>query len=481
MIPITCRAPRPSAVPFIRTRLTVHTQELISTLMNSHPIRLLRSVIHWCSIVAIFSLASARANAATSGVQGTVRDPRGDAIEGIGVAVGSTTTITDANGHYLVLTTPGTYLIHSSGAGRPGFVLESVTVTIPEGAILTLHLMVAQVSTSVSGQVQDEAGNPVANLLVDARADVLGKTFFQQTRTAADGSYTLPLPWGTWSIRPNDADSDAKGFAPVAPISEEVQDQPIKLSFTLLRRNAKLAGSVLVADGSPLANAKLELFSNATGSFIRVAGSDGKFSFAVRDGFYRVRLDLSYAAEQGVLGPELEVAVKPGETGKAPLIVRTATQVIRVKVTDPNGGVRGALVVATAKSDDYIYTAQSFTDTDGSYVLPVFDGRWSVKLDCLTLDYPCPDGVVLDLGGKDGSVDFTLHYPEFMSFFGTALTNDGKIRLKFLGEADGTADIYFSTDLQHWSLLDTIGFSGGSAWLDVPIANASGFFRAVGR
>jgi hypothetical protein len=195
---------------------------------------------------------------------------------------------------------------------------------------------------------------------------------------------------------------------------------------------------------------------------------------------YQLRLEASDATARGLLGPNGRVAVDPNQTlSEIVLVAQKTTHFIRGRITDPNGGVRGVSVSASAFRDHSSYLVNAGEDDNGYYSIPVFNGHWTVRLDCLTLDYPCPPAVPLDVAGSDATADFALKYGEFMSFFGIDFIGDGNIRLKFLGTADGSADIYYSTDLRTWTFLETAGFSAGPAWLDVPAPGEARFFKAI--
>src|SRR5437870_1397911 len=128
-----------------------------------------------------------------------------------------------------------------------------------------------------------------------------------------------------------------------------------------------------------------------------MANAEGKFSIPVRSGMYQLRLEASDATARGLLGPNGRVAVDPNQTlSEIVLVAQKTTHFIRGRITDPNGGVRGVSVSASAFRDHSSYLVNAGEDDNGYYSIPVFNGHWTVRLDCLTLDYPCPPAVPLD-------------------------------------------------------------------------------------
>jgi hypothetical protein len=417
---------------------------------------------------------------AVSGIQGTIRNARGEAVPGIELRGGANKATTDEAGKYFLPEPAGTVSLELSDGGRHDYVLEEAVVAVTEGEVVVRNLSCALVSATVSGVVQSDLSVPVSELGVYAEAVILGKKYLQHARTGLDGSYHFGLAWGTWVVRPEDVELEAKNYVPVAPVSEEVADPPLVVNFTVLPPNGRIEGRVVMLDGRPVQNIQIQLFEKQSGNFNRTTDVNGKFSVPVRAGTYEVRLDSVDAGARGLLGPNVRVVVGTNQTVQdIVLVARTAAHWIRGRVTDPNGGVRGVFVSASGFGGDSVYDVASVTDETGSYSIAVFDGRWNVAVDCLSLDYPCPERVTRDVIGSDETADFNLHYGEFMSFFAVQPKGDGTIRLKFMGIADGFADIYYSTDLRNWSLFMNVGFSAGSAWLDAPMADERGYFKAV--
>jgi hypothetical protein len=416
----------------------------------------------------------------TTGVQGTVRNTRGDGIPGVELQGAFSKTTSDSNGAYILPEPAGTVTLHHSTGGRRDYVLESVVLTIADGSITRRDLLALPVSASVSGTVHDSSGAPVANLHLYAEAIILAANFREEVETTSQGSFLLPLSWATWSIRPLDAELESRGYASVAPISIEVTDVAPKVNFTVLPPDSRIEGRVVMLEGTPVANIDLQLFQKQTGYFNRQTDSTGKFSIPVRSGACELRLDPAQANNRGILGPDLRLTIEPNQTLRDLLLIaRPATHSFHGRVTDPVGGVRGASLSASTFRDNSRYLAHAVTDENGAYAMALFEGQWAVALDCLTLNYPCPPSQTVNVDDTDPTADFTLRYGEFMSFFAVNPMDDATIRLKFMGIADGTADIYYSTDLRDWTLLTTIGFSAGAAWLDVPAPDQAGFFKAI--
>ncbi|WP_063775552.1 carboxypeptidase regulatory-like domain-containing protein [Actinoplanes rectilineatus] len=123
--------------------------------------------------------------ATTETIAGFVRDPNGVPLSGAVVAVGARTTTTAANGWYALPDVPFAASVIVT-ATRDGYSTGQADIAV-SARRATLHFTLTSTSTvgRISGQVQDQTGQPVAGAVITVQGAVA------ETRSAADGTFTL--------------------------------------------------------------------------------------------------------------------------------------------------------------------------------------------------------------------------------------------------------------------------------------------------
>ncbi|MDD5466128.1 MAG: SH3 domain-containing protein [Candidatus Omnitrophica bacterium] len=145
-----------------------------------------------------------KVTSADATITGTVKNPQNSAVQnawvdargGRGMGNGSQT---DVNGQFSIRVPAGTYNINvfSSLADYGSPASQSVTVASGEAADAGTLYLVAKNST-ITGFVQDDSGNPVSNVAVNAwlfDGAGWGMAFTDQT-----GAYSLSVSAGTWGL-----------------------------------------------------------------------------------------------------------------------------------------------------------------------------------------------------------------------------------------------------------------------------------------
>lgn len=138
---------------------------------------------------------TANSSAATYTVSGVVTDNSGYQIGGAALAInGQNYTTTDADGSYSLNLPDGNYTLTVSASG---YQTATFNVDVADSSLtgqnITLNAVSSAAAYTVSGVVADNNGNPVSGAILA----INGQNY---TTTGADGSYSLSLPDGTYTL-----------------------------------------------------------------------------------------------------------------------------------------------------------------------------------------------------------------------------------------------------------------------------------------
>jgi uncharacterized surface anchored protein len=203
------------------------------------------------------------------GISGLVTDEIGSPLQGVFVEAsfvdgccsnGGATTGPD--GVYTILgLAPGSYRVFAftSPTSLSGEFYDNTSdltaatpVTVAEGAVTPSIDFALSMGGSISGRVEDEAGNPIAGASVDALL-FEGCCAFALATTSADGTYTIEgLPAGSYRL-----------FASVTGFASEYYDNTV---------DASLASPIAVTDGADTSGIDFAL--SACGSALPITAGD---------------------------------------------------------------------------------------------------------------------------------------------------------------------------------------------------------------
>ncbi len=215
--------------------------------------------------------------------------------------VGTSHSMTaDTQGAWAFDVSAGEYTVEASA---PGYTTGRHTCVVADGEVwCSVEVRTGMVSTdgTLRGQVTDRASG--AGL---AGAQVLLSDDGTRTSTSADGSWSLTLPAGTYTLI-----ASAEGYAPLT-VSCSVSagtEAGCSLSLAAEASTVRLLG-VAFADGDTsqrVVGARVELLGD--GAFTTSREGDGLFSFDVLPGTYTVR------ATGAGFEPAMRECVVDGET-----------------------------------------------------------------------------------------------------------------------------------------------------------------------
>jgi putative cell wall-binding protein len=326
------------------------------------------------------------------------------------------TANTDANGAYSIdALAPGSYTIwfdDPNGIYLPGY--YSSTGFTYDGAQATLVIVTSAdvagidatmpLADHIAGKVMITTGAGLSNMLVEAISD----TFDYGISTGPDGSYSIPVPSGSFIIRVEDwaghvyptgyyDSGSSSGFTtdlasatPVLVIVGDVTGIDIRIPT-----GTAISGTVF-GPKAPLANVTVALKSGDGSVTSVVTGADGKYTFDVTPGIYDLEVtpDAShlwgcyttllvwhFTYSKGACS-YLQVA-QPGLSG-VNIDIPNANHITGTVTDASHNPVANIGVIATFGEIRLV----GWTGADGTYSIPVPPGDYTVSFWDGTGTYP---------------------------------------------------------------------------------------------
>jgi hypothetical protein len=345
-------------------------------------------------------------------ISGTVTGPDGTQLANIWVSAnasnfnGWTGTSTAADGTYSLAVPAGSYTVSfndfsgqyasgcysSSGFSSGQSACTPVVVTNSDvgGVDVTMPL-----ALHITGTVTGSGGVPLAGIHVFVNA--YRDNFLTWASTAADGTYSLAVPPGSYTVGFDEPNSNYVGGCYDSSSSSGFSDQnactPVDVTTSDVRgidvtmsTGPKITGTVTGPDGVPLAN--IYVFTNSDWAWTwTVTGTDGTYAIAVPPGSYTVSFNdpsgyypggcydsssSSGFSDQGACTP---VNVTNQDVGGVDVTMPTVLHITGT-VTGPDG-TQLANIWVSANAGDFNVGAS--TGPDGTYSLAVPAGSYTVS------------------------------------------------------------------------------------------------------
>lgn len=304
-----------------------------------------------------------------------------------------------ADGRYSIVLPPGEYkLVAYDPAGGYAISFYQNVRTFPEAARVRVTASTATANIdfrletpgSISGRVVDAAtGLPLSGVTVYAFTPA--GSLISSTNTDAAGAFRLTLPPGGYRLAAADPsrtyapafNGAANSFdnAPVINLTPGMQQSNVQFS---LARGARIAGRVVNAAGTPLANITVAAY-NLDGTIYTsaITRADGTYELLVAAGAYKlVAFDLQLAHATQFFGGVLDfnssgpVGIATGQSlgGFDFALVRGG----RITGTVRDGSQPRAGIVVAAYNAAGLLIASANTAADGTYALVVPPGDYRV-------------------------------------------------------------------------------------------------------
>ena len=152
-------------------------------------------------------------------IAGTVTDAAGSALPGATVTAGDVSTTTASDGSYSLSVAPGEYQVT---ANANNYQSATASATVTEGSTTTVDFSLTPEDGTISGVVQDTNGNNLGGATVTAGS--------QSATTASNGSYTLTVAPGTYTVEASAQDYNTSSTTvSVGPGEDVTQDFTLEM------------------------------------------------------------------------------------------------------------------------------------------------------------------------------------------------------------------------------------------------------------
>lgn len=237
---------------------------------------------------------------------------------------------------------------------------------------------IAQAEFTITGTVTDQNGNGLGSVHVDAFNPYSSWGGGVFTDTAADGSYTMYVAEGNYSVN---VWKEGLGWVPEQNVFLDSSNTSATANFVISKPSASVSGTVTDEAGNPLSYASVEAFP-ATGGFYDHAwtqtDSDGNYVLYLNAGTWNFEVWAwqygKVPAKTGVTTTNVTVADSATVTSIDFQYDTAAFNEVSGQVLDSSSnGVANAMVWCDeVNSSTGMYTGNfnsSMTDTDGNYTM----------------------------------------------------------------------------------------------------------------
>jgi hypothetical protein len=425
----------------------------------------------------------------------------GKGLPGVMVQADSTNNLmvlgfTDTNGNYNLPVTANAWKLKANddgGLAIGGYVALQNNATQTAtfgGSVSNLNFQFQKGTALVYGTLRDNLSNPVSGLGIDGQDN--SYTYDSRGRTTTNGTYTVAVFAGNWSVGPSSDDLLASGLIGQAGNVTLTNGQALQLDLQVLRPTAHLRGRVVDGSGNPVGNQTLVAFLATTNGPSPVnlnlnTQPDGTFDIGVFGGSWQLGLECVSAAERGLVAPYIQVQVTDGvDQNNLTLQAPFATAYIVGSIQDNHGNPVNADVFAGMIMNGTNYTACG-GNGGSTFVMPVFPGSWTVGIsgDLTSLGYQNPPNQTVVVQGGTNVVNITL-YPanQMPPRLSNLAYRNGQFSLLLTGDPDQTYRIDMTTNPANpaaWVPIGTnVAYGGTFSFTDYnATARPPRFYRAV--
>jgi len=386
-------------------------------------------------------------------------------------------TNTDSNGQFSFGgLADGTYDIEVNMPWGQGLVAPSglsvvvandVGVVKQDGEILLNNKIQLQVPLkTISGRVYKDSdsdgeydtGEEVTNARVEAHKDMGGG--FVETRTAANGTYSLKVSGGSWwvEVRP-DWGSDVDWIYTEMPtrvnFENDNTNETEEKNFIVSATNATIYGYVKKADGTAVSNCWVDICQDMGICNGRSTDSNGRFSIKAAAGTYRVSAFPPHDLMNNFGAPdEKMITVAANQSADAGTLSLKAKNSHITGIVQDTAGNAVQNVVVNVFQFNAPGWGMGFTDTTGAFDVTVAAGTWGVMVMPMSNDYVyqgAPLSVTVAASETSSDNNFILKTADS--------TIKGKVRLN---SADGAVvtDLWGGVWIKDTNANDMLDFGG---------------------
>lgn len=349
-------------------------------------------------------------------ITGTIKDDGGNAVPYAGVGARKVTSTSDtsplggdssnfvggpadSNGAYTLYVTAGTWVIEAfaPGVGRLG----TKTVTVSTASLSGQDFSAATLNLgSITGS-STQAGIGVQGVMI--RADNADGTSGNMAPSAADGSYSLKVPAGTYTVR-----CFFPGIGEAAPLTNVVVTSSTATGDQTCSIAAPITVTVRVTDGTnPIQNAFVDVRdTNGRGNGTNVStttGIYGVYVLTVPPGTYSVRIGHPAYGPIGAAQTITSAANLTATSTGSSMVAVTGT------VTGDGNALSGAWVslTGTPTGQTNLINVGGQSGTSGAFSISVPAGSYSIRANKPGYQSPAPTTVTVSGATAAGTIALT--------------------------------------------------------------------------
>ena len=318
-------------------------------------------------------------------------------------------TPADALGHFSFAVSNGTYVVIGFAPGYVGSFMTSPQVTVA-GVNTNVTVPLTAASFTLSGAVVDTGsgqGVPGIQFFVTSANNDYSALF-----TDALGNFSGGVINGLWQVEPSDSSLSLGGWLRTqSKVNVSVSGASVSgVNVAAIPGMALIYGTLKDDLARPLAGVRLSA-GDSGNQFEISTRTDvgGNFFLAVTNGSWYLMADSAGSGLPGgyILQPA-QVPVTAGQAVLTNLVARPATAYLVGVARDGNNNpISGGTILAFAGSGQNV-TAQ--LGGDGSFVLPVWGGSWTVGLETQSAASHNVVGPQLNFNVTDGVSISNINY-----------------------------------------------------------------------
>ncbi|HEY5111018.1 MAG TPA: carboxypeptidase regulatory-like domain-containing protein [Acidimicrobiales bacterium] len=350
-------------------------------------------------------------------ISGTVTDSNGADLTNVcvnamnlsGSFVGGTQTASD--GSYTLILAPGSYTVqfnncgvgtyasqwyNATSSGAPAFSGATAITAIVGSPVTNVNAAMA-VGATISGTVTNSSGAGISNVCVNV-LDSSG-VFVQGSQTASDGTYTLIVAPGSYTVRFNNCGvgnyvqqfyngtpAGAPSFSGATSFSAIVGTPVININ-AVMAPDTTISGTVTNSSGAGLSGVCVDLLNPSSGTYfvaLATTGSDGTYTFrGLAAGSYQLYFDAidCSAANYGNVYYDGTSTGNYSDAAAATVSVATGEAVTGINVTMSVGTTISGTVTAAAGGApvaNVCVDAYTTSTGTGEYVNTGVDGTYTI-------------------------------------------------------------------------------------------------------
>ncbi|MFF2481384.1 carboxypeptidase regulatory-like domain-containing protein [Paenibacillus sp. NPDC058071] len=339
-------------------------------------------------------------------ITGTVKDVNGNPLSAVNIRVFLNNVVvasvnTDTDGTYEInQLASGKYLLSTRKGGYSG---SALNVTVIPGQTTIADFVLPPEPASISGNVTDTAGNPLAGAVLSIQLNLDGgNVVFLRFLTQENGQYVASNLIAVPSI----VSVSAAGFQSSFASASLIPGQQTKIDFSLAPDPGSIAGTVLTSDGLPIEGAAVQVHSgNANGVTISSLFTDPAGSFVsgnLAPGVYTIVASASSFQTASAVTQVVSDAASP-------IVIRLAPDPGSIQgiVTDSSTGAPLTSTIINVKDKNGLQVASTLVDNSGQYIVNGLPpGAYTIVVNSLAHQSGTTGAVVVS--DATTTVDFAL-------------------------------------------------------------------------